>query len=71
VLTVLTVLTPQSCFVASPPGGMKRSPIAAALAKAQAELSNPEKSLLGIIGASAPRNPGCANPNEIMSFYPR
>jgi hypothetical protein len=34
--------------------------IAAALAKAQLELSNPEKSLVGIIGASSPRNPGRA-----------
>jgi hypothetical protein len=34
--------------------------IAAALAKAQAELSNPEKSLVGIIGASSPRDPGRA-----------
>jgi hypothetical protein len=34
--------------------------IAAALAKAQVELSNPEKSLVGIIGASSPRNPGRA-----------
>ena len=32
--------------------------IAAALAKAQAELSNPEKSLIGIIGPSTPREPG-------------
>ena len=29
--------------------------IAAALAKAQAELVNPEKSLVGIIGPSSPR----------------
>jgi hypothetical protein len=29
--------------------------IAAALAKAQAELSNPEKSLIGIIGPSTPQ----------------
>jgi ERF superfamily/Protein of unknown function (DUF968) len=34
--------------------------IAAALAKAQVELINPEKSLVGIIGASSPRNPGRA-----------
>jgi hypothetical protein len=34
--------------------------IAAALAKAQAELSNPEKSLVGIIGPSSPREPGRA-----------
>jgi hypothetical protein len=34
--------------------------IAAALAKAQAELSNPEKSLIGIIGPSTPREPGRA-----------
>jgi hypothetical protein len=34
--------------------------IAAALAKAQAELSNPEKSLVGIIGPSSPRDPGRA-----------
>jgi hypothetical protein len=34
--------------------------IAAALAKAQAELSNPEKSLIGIIGSSTPREPGRA-----------
>jgi hypothetical protein len=34
--------------------------IADALAKAQVELSNPEKSLVGIIGASSPRNPGRA-----------
>jgi hypothetical protein len=34
--------------------------IAAALAKAQLELSNPEKSLVGIIGASSPRNSGRA-----------
>jgi ERF superfamily len=32
--------------------------IAAALAKAQAELSNPEKSLVGILEATSPRNPG-------------
>jgi hypothetical protein len=32
--------------------------IAAALAKAQTELTNPEKSLVGIIGASSPREPG-------------
>jgi hypothetical protein len=32
--------------------------IAAALAKAQTELINPEKSLVGIIGASSPREPG-------------
>jgi hypothetical protein len=32
--------------------------IAAALAKAQAELTNPEKSLVGIIGASSPRDRG-------------
>jgi hypothetical protein len=32
--------------------------IAAALAKAQAELSNPEKSLIGIIGPATPREPG-------------
>jgi hypothetical protein len=32
--------------------------IAAALAKAKAELSNPEKSLIGIIGPSTPREPG-------------
>jgi hypothetical protein len=31
--------------------------IAAALAKAQAELSNPEKSLIGVIGPSTPREP--------------
>jgi hypothetical protein len=34
--------------------------IAAALAKAQAELSNPEKSLIGIIGPSTPQQPGRA-----------
>src|SRR6266516_267284 len=34
--------------------------IAAALAKAQVELINPEKSLVGIIGASSPRGPGRA-----------
>jgi hypothetical protein len=34
--------------------------IAAALAKAQAELTNPEKSLVGIIGASSPRDRGRA-----------
>jgi hypothetical protein len=34
--------------------------IAAALAKAQAELSNPEKSLIGIIGHATPREPGRA-----------
>jgi ERF superfamily len=34
--------------------------IAAALAKAQAELTNPEKSLIGIIGPSTPREPGRA-----------
>jgi ERF superfamily len=34
--------------------------IAAAPATAQAELSNPEKSLVGIIGATSPRNPGRA-----------
>ena len=34
--------------------------IAAALAKAQAELTNPEKSLIGIIGPSSPREPGRA-----------
>jgi hypothetical protein len=34
--------------------------IAAALAKAQAELTNPEKSLVGIIGSSSPRDPGRA-----------
>jgi hypothetical protein len=34
--------------------------IAAALAKAQLKLSNPEKSLVGIIEASSPRNPGRA-----------
>ena len=34
--------------------------IAAALAKAQAELSNPEKSLIGIIGPSTLREPGRA-----------
>jgi ERF superfamily len=34
--------------------------IAAALAKAQAELSNPEKSLIGFIAASTPREPGRA-----------
>jgi hypothetical protein len=34
--------------------------IAAALAKAQAELSNPEKSLIGIIGPLTPREPGRA-----------
>jgi hypothetical protein len=34
--------------------------IAAALAKAQADLSNPEKSLIGIIGPSTPREPGRA-----------
>ena len=32
--------------------------IAAALAKAQTELINPEKSLVGIIGPSSPREPG-------------
>ncbi len=32
--------------------------IAAALAKAQTELINPEKSLVGIIGSSSPREPG-------------
>ena len=32
--------------------------IAAALAKAQAELINPEKSLVGFIGSSSPREPG-------------
>ena len=32
--------------------------IAAALAKAQTELINPEKSLVGIIGALSPREPG-------------
>jgi hypothetical protein len=34
--------------------------IAAALAKAQAELSNPEKSLIGVIGPSTAREPGRA-----------
>ena len=34
--------------------------IAAALAKAQAELSNPEKSLIGVIGPATPREPGRA-----------
>lgn len=34
--------------------------IAAALAKAQAELSNPEKSLVGIIAPSSPHDPGRA-----------
>ena len=34
--------------------------IAAALAKAQSELSNPEKSLIGIIGPLTPREPGRA-----------
>src|SRR5262245_51333389 len=35
-------------------------PIAAAIAKAQAELINPEKSLVGIIGPSSPRDRGRA-----------
>jgi hypothetical protein len=34
--------------------------IAAALAKAQGELTNPEKSLIGIIGPSSPRDAGRA-----------
>jgi hypothetical protein len=36
--------------------------IAAALAKAQAELTNPEKSLVGIIGPSSPRDRGARLP---------